>query len=234
MSNILIKIVNDDYTNDSSIANMINYIYRTKNCKSKQTEALPIHAYGILTVPPTYTSLINDFQAVYISANPENSSRHIWHVIFSYNRSKISKKFRNCIDVIAGSLGLVYPTCYAYHFDSNHIHCHMVISATPFLPAPEPLTGMNLANYITIKMNSSGFTFDINDEGSTLNLDTILTYTTPFFDDILNVDDVAKALKIGTSQAYKLVRSGKIQAFKEGRAWKIAKLALINYIMNQQ
>lgn len=54
------------------------------------------------------------------------------------------------------------------------------------------------------------------------------------FDDILNVDDVAKALKIGTSQAYKLVRSVKIQAFKEGRAWKIAKLALINYIMNQQ
>ena len=28
------------------------------------------------------------------------------------------------------------------------------------------------------------------------------------FDDILNVDDVAKALKIGTSQSYKLVRSG--------------------------
>lgn len=54
------------------------------------------------------------------------------------------------------------------------------------------------------------------------------------FDDILNVDDVAKALKIGTSQAYKLVRSGKIQAFKEGRAWKISKLALINYIMSQQ
>ena len=116
------------------------------------------------------TSLINDFQAVYISANPENSSRHIWHVIFSYNRSKISKKFRNCIDVIAGSIGLVYPTCYAYHFDSNHVHCHMVISATPFLPAPEPLTGMNLANYITIKMNSSGFTFDINDEGGFLNV----------------------------------------------------------------
>lgn len=82
----------------------------------------------------------------------------------------VSKKFRNCIDVIAGSLGLVYPTCYAYHFDSNHIHCHMVISATPFLPAPEPLTGMNLANYITIKMNSSGFTFDINDEGGFLNV----------------------------------------------------------------
>lgn len=52
------------------------------------------------------------------------------------------------------------------------------------------------------------------------------------FDDILNVDDVAKALKIGTSQAYKLVRSWKIQAFKEGRAWKIAKHSLIQYIQN--
>ena len=162
MYNVIIKIVNDDYTNNSSIENMINYIYRTKNCKSKQTEALPIHAYGLSTVPPTYESMINDFQAAYMSSNPEKPSRHIWHVIFSYNRSKISKKFRNCIDGIAGSIGLVYPTCYAYHFDSNHVHCHMVISATPFLPAPEPLTGINLAYYITLKMNFSGFTFAIN------------------------------------------------------------------------
>lgn len=35
------------------------------------------------------------------------------------------------------------------------------------------------------------------------------------FDDILNVDDVAKALKIGTSQAYKLVRSGKFKHLKK-------------------
>ena len=164
MYNVIIKIVNDDYTNNSSIENMINYIYRTKN------EALPIHAYGLSTVPPTYESMINDFQTAYMSSNPEKPSRHIWHVIFSYNRSKISKKFRNCIDGIAGSIGLVYPTCYAYHFDSNHVHCHMVISATPFLPAPEPLTGINLAYYITLKMNFSGFTFAINDEGGFLNV----------------------------------------------------------------
>ena len=170
MYNVIIKIVNDNYTNGSSIENMINYIYRTKNCKSKQTEALPIHAYGLSTVPPTYESMINDFQAAYMSSNPEKPSRHIWHVIFSYNRSKISKKFRNCIDGIAGSIGLVYPTCYAYHFDSNHVHCHMVISATPFLPAPEPLTGINLAYYITLKMNFSGFTFAINDERGFLNV----------------------------------------------------------------
>ena len=47
------------------------------------------------------------------------------------------------------------------------------------------------------------------------------------YDDILNVADVAKALKIGNTQAYKLVRSGKLPAFKEGRAWKISKQSLI-------
>ena len=41
-----------------------------------------------------------------------------------------------------------------------------------------------------------GKTVDISyytlEDGSTLNLDTILTYTTPFFDDILNVFRVEK------------------------------------------
>lgn len=50
------------------------------------------------------------------------------------------------------------------------------------------------------------------------------------YDDILNVTDVAKALKIGNTQAYKLVRSGKLPAFKEGRAWKISKQALTQYV----
>ena len=50
------------------------------------------------------------------------------------------------------------------------------------------------------------------------------------YDDILNVTDVAKALKIGNTQAYKLVRSGKLPAFKEGRAWKISKQSLTQYV----
>lgn len=37
------------------------------------------------------------------------------------------------------------------------------------------------------------------------------------FDDILTIEDLAEALKIGTTQAYKLVRSHKIKAFKEGK-----------------
>ena len=50
------------------------------------------------------------------------------------------------------------------------------------------------------------------------------------YDNILNVADVAKALKIGNTQAYKLVRSGKLPAFKEGRAWKISKQSLTQYV----
>ncbi len=53
------------------------------------------------------------------------------------------------------------------------------------------------------------------------------------FDDILTIEDLAEALKIGTTQAYKLVRSGKIRAFKEGKDWKISKTALITYVREQ-
>lgn len=50
------------------------------------------------------------------------------------------------------------------------------------------------------------------------------------FDDILTIDDLAEALKIGTCKAYSLVKSGDIHAYKEGKDWKIPKVALIEYI----
>lgn len=53
------------------------------------------------------------------------------------------------------------------------------------------------------------------------------------FDDILTIEDLAEVLKIGTTQAYKLVRSNKIKAFKEGKDWKISKTALIAYVREQ-
>ena len=48
--------------------------------------------------------------------------------------------------------------------------------------------------------------------------------------DILNINELSEALKIGSSQAYKLVKTGKIKAYKEGRDWKVTKIALIDYI----
>lgn len=37
------------------------------------------------------------------------------------------------------------------------------------------------------------------------------------YDDILTVSELAEALKVGSTQAYRLVRSQKIKAFKEGK-----------------
>ena len=37
------------------------------------------------------------------------------------------------------------------------------------------------------------------------------------FDDILTVEEVSAILKIGTTQAYKIVRSGTLKAYKEGK-----------------
>ena len=49
-------------------------------------------------------------------------------------------------------------------------------------------------------------------------------------DDILTVEELAEVLKIGTSQAYKIVRTGKLKAYKEGKDWKIPKKSLEDYI----
>ena len=50
------------------------------------------------------------------------------------------------------------------------------------------------------------------------------------YDDILTIADVAEILKTGTTQFYKIVRSGDLKAYKEGKNWKIAKPALIEYV----
>ena len=48
------------------------------------------------------------------------------------------------------------------------------------------------------------------------------------YDDILTVSELAEALKVGSTQAYRLVRSQKIKAFKEGKDWKIPKTYIID------
>ncbi len=50
------------------------------------------------------------------------------------------------------------------------------------------------------------------------------------YDDILTIADVAEILKTGTTQIYKIVRSGDLKAYKEGKNRKIAKPALIEYV----
>ena len=53
------------------------------------------------------------------------------------------------------------------------------------------------------------------------------------FSDILSVEEVCEALRIGANQAYDLLSSGKLTGFKQGRVWKIPRQALIEYIVEK-
>lgn len=53
------------------------------------------------------------------------------------------------------------------------------------------------------------------------------------YDDILTVGDVSSILKIGMTQTYKILHSGNLKAYKEGKDWKIPKEALSLYIKEQ-
>lgn len=53
------------------------------------------------------------------------------------------------------------------------------------------------------------------------------------YDDILTIEEIAEILKIGRTQAYRIVRSGNLKGYKEGKDWKIPKLALKQYVISQ-
>ena len=50
------------------------------------------------------------------------------------------------------------------------------------------------------------------------------------YNDRLTVPELAEALRIGSTLAYRLLQQKKISGFKEGKAWKIPKTSLIDYI----
>ena len=50
------------------------------------------------------------------------------------------------------------------------------------------------------------------------------------YNDILTVPELAEALRFGSPQAYRRLQQNKISGFKEGKAWKIPKTSLIDYI----
>ena len=53
------------------------------------------------------------------------------------------------------------------------------------------------------------------------------------YDDILTVEEVAEILKIGMTQAYRIIRTGQLKGYKEGKDWKIPKQSLSNYVLSK-
>ncbi len=50
------------------------------------------------------------------------------------------------------------------------------------------------------------------------------------FKDVLTVEELCKALRIGKSTAFQLLRSGEIKAVKVNRQWRIPKINIIKYL----
>lgn len=50
------------------------------------------------------------------------------------------------------------------------------------------------------------------------------------YPDILTVEEVCEALRMGYNAVYVLLNEGKLKAYKNGRVWRITKQALIQYV----
>lgn len=49
--------------------------------------------------------------------------------------------------------------------------------------------------------------------------------------DILTVDEACEALRVGYNAMYGLLNSGKLKGYRNGRTWRIPKLAVQAYIL---
>lgn len=51
------------------------------------------------------------------------------------------------------------------------------------------------------------------------------------YDDILTTEEACEALKIGYNALYELLNSGRLKGYRNGRVWRIPKLAVQEYIL---
>lgn len=51
--------------------------------------------------------------------------------------------------------------------------------------------------------------------------------------DILTAEEACEALRIGYNAMYDLLNSGKLKGYRNGRVWRIPKVAVQEYILRQ-
>lgn len=51
------------------------------------------------------------------------------------------------------------------------------------------------------------------------------------YPDILTVEEACEALRVGYNAMYELLNTGKLKAYKNGRVWRIPKVAVKKYIL---
>lgn len=52
------------------------------------------------------------------------------------------------------------------------------------------------------------------------------------YGDILTVEEACEVLRIGYNAAYALLNSGKLKAYRNGRIWRIPRIAIEAYILD--
>lgn len=65
----------------------------------------------------------------------------------------------------------------------------------------------------------------------TIEMETAYRVMFKGYPDILNAEEVGKMLGIGRKQVYKLIQNGRLQKIPCGRAVKVAKTNVINYVL---
>ena len=53
------------------------------------------------------------------------------------------------------------------------------------------------------------------------------------YGDVLTAEEACEALRIGFNALYDLLNSGKLKGYRNGRVWRIPRLALQEYIIKQ-
>ena len=53
------------------------------------------------------------------------------------------------------------------------------------------------------------------------------------YGDVLTAEEACEALRIGYNALYDLLNSGKLKGYRNGRVWRIPRLAMQEYILEQ-
>jgi len=53
------------------------------------------------------------------------------------------------------------------------------------------------------------------------------------YDEILTIEEVSEILKMGRGSIYVLLQKGKLKGLRNGRTWRIPKLAVQEFILGQ-
>lgn len=53
------------------------------------------------------------------------------------------------------------------------------------------------------------------------------------YEDVLTVEEVANALRVGKNAAYELLGTAQIKGFRVGKTWKIPRFSLEQYVRRQ-